>query len=97
MKLSIKTKNIISVVSVLLAILGFSLIYNGISRTDVSIQNPVLPTNSLIPQSNGYVLSQSAPTRIVIPQIGVDTSFVDLGLASNNEIEIPKTFDLLFR
>lgn len=92
-KLSKKARIIITVVSAFLAILGFSLIFQGSNQNDALIQNPVLPTNSLTPQSDGYVLSQSTPTRIIIPKIGVDTSFVDLGLAPNNEIEIPKKYD----
>jgi len=92
-KLSKKTGSIITIVSAFLIILGFSLIFQGSSQNGSRIQNPVLPTNSLTPQSSGYLLSQSEPTRIIIPQIGVDTTFVDLGLASNNEIEIPKQYD----
>jgi len=40
----------------------------------------------------GSVLSESPPTRLRIPAIGVDTSFVTLGIDENREIEVPKSF-----
>ncbi|MEX2054342.1 MAG: class F sortase [Candidatus Colwellbacteria bacterium] len=57
------------------------------------IRNPTLPDESLDPGA-ARVLSESAPVRLQIPSIGVDASFVELGLAPNNEIEIavPETY-----
>jgi len=92
-ELSEKTKKIILVVSLFLTLLGFYLILDGLSQDKLSLQEPVLPANTLTPEVSGYLLPESAPTRIRIPQINVDTSFVELGLAPNNEIEIPKTYD----
>ena len=38
-------------------------------------------------------LPESAPLRLRVPSIGIDTHFVPLGLQGNSEVEVPKGFD----
>lgn len=52
-----------------------------------------VPWTPLEPAVTGPVLSESAPTRLRIPAIHVDASFVELGLDANKEIEVPKSYE----
>lgn len=66
-----------------------------------------LTTDSLIPRTTevsiedatpaaairGVVLDEAEPVRLRIPKIGVDTSFVELGVDEDREIEVPESFD----
>jgi len=42
---------------------------------------------------SSLALPEAQPVRLRIPTIGVDTSFVELGVDENREIEVPKSFD----
>jgi len=42
---------------------------------------------------SSLALPEAQPVRLRIPTIGVDTSFVELGVDKNREIEVPKSFD----
>jgi len=52
-----------------------------------------LSEESLVPTTEGGVLAESAPTRIRIQAIELDTNIIELGLKENNEIEVPKRYD----
>jgi len=85
-------EHLIFAASIALIILGGVIAFGGIQNKQ-SITDSVLPEGSLTPVATGYILSESDPTRLRISKIGVDASFVDLGLAPNNEIEVPRSFE----
>lgn len=78
--------------SVALIIVGAVLLLNYVAGI-IFVQEPILPQNSLEPAVIGRTLPESTPVRLKIPKIKVDAGFVELGLNSNNEIEVPKSFD----
>jgi len=86
--LSRQSKQIIISISMSLVILGLILIFGGFEA-----DQPVLPGNQIEPAVIGETLNESDPVRLRIPALNIDTSFVELGLQNNNEIEIPSGFE----
>jgi len=58
---------------------------------NLSLEHPVLPEEVLDPGA-AEPLNESDPVRLRIPSINVVASFVELGLAPDNEIEVPDTY-----
>ncbi|MCI0619893.1 class F sortase [Candidatus Wolfebacteria bacterium] len=91
-RLNKRTRILLAVFSVLLIVLGVSML----ARTRTATQEtnaPVLAEGELAPARVGYTLSESAPVRLSIPKINVDAPFVSLGVDENREIEIPKGYE----
>jgi len=86
--LSRQSRQIIISISMSLVILGLILIFGGFEANQ-----PVLPGNQIEPAVIGETLNESDPVRLRIPALNIDTSFVELGLQNNNEIEIPSGFE----
>lgn len=74
-----------------LVVLGVALVL-GSFAIRAHLQKPVFSEEVLPPAVTGKILPESEPVRLSIPAIGVNASFVELGLAPNNEIEIPKGY-----
>lgn len=87
-----KKEHLILIGSIALIVIGGVIAFGG-AQDKQSVTDPVLPEGSLAPITTGLLLPESNPTRLRIPKIGVDASFVDLGLADNNEIEVPQSFE----
>jgi len=88
----VKSQDVLFIVSLVLVILGGVIAFGG-AKDKQSISDPILPEGSLAPITLGYTLPKSSPTRLRIPKIDIDTPFVELGLARNNEIEVPKGYE----
>jgi hypothetical protein len=90
-------ENTITIIAVLFisVVVGLALFSGSIGTYVVNQpdENPVIPKNTIDPVNVGYTLGESAPVRLRIPKMQVDVPFVPLGLASNNEIEVPKGSD----
>jgi len=84
-------RQVLIVVALVLIGLGFGLLIKDEVVVDESTYATAGPGFVVKPLET--TLSQSIPTRLYIPDIGVDTTFVSLGLKNNYEIETPKTFD----
>lgn len=74
-----------------LIILGIILALNSAFIGDY-LRNQKIANEKLQPAITGQILSKSVPTRLRIPAIKVDASFVELGLAADKTIEVPKSF-----
>jgi len=83
----------IFVLSLILVLVGIWIMYRELSTDKPSPENVVLPEGSLSPLKIGLSLPESAPVRLRIPTLNIDTGFVALGLTANNEIEIPKGYE----
>ena len=73
-----------------LIVLGGFLVLNSAFMRNY-LQNQKTSEEKLQP-ATGRILSESAPTRLRIPTIKIDASFVELGLAADNTIQVPKSF-----
>ena len=92
-KIAKPTPQLITVVSLLLIVVGVSLLTNekGIDTAALP-ENIDLPEESLEPTDSGGILTESRPTHIRAPAIGLDTTIIELGVQRDNEIENPKTY-----
>jgi len=84
-------RQVLIVVALVLIGLGFGLLIKDEAVVDEATYATAASGFAVEPLSTA--LPQSIPTRLYIPDIGVDTTFVSLGLKNNYEIETPKTFD----
>jgi sortase (surface protein transpeptidase) len=89
--LSGREKNLLMLLSLMLIALGILVVVNGYNKP--SILTEALPGDTLNPEITGKTLPRSRPTRLIIPKLNVDTHFVDLGLNSKGEIEVPKGYE----
>jgi len=57
--------------------------------------NLALPEESLEPSDTGGILAESKPVQLRIPNLQLDAPVIELGLKENNEIEVPKKYDVV--
>ncbi|OGY62090.1 MAG: hypothetical protein A3G58_00465 [Candidatus Colwellbacteria bacterium RIFCSPLOWO2_12_FULL_46_17] len=89
-------KLLITAVSVLLLALGiFMLSYDKGIDTSALPDNLALPEESLEPSDTGGILAESKPVQLRIPNLQLDAPVIELGLKENNEIEVPKKYDVV--
>ena len=89
-------KLLITAVSVLLLALGiFMLSYDKGIDTSALPDNLALPEESLEPSDTGGILAESKPVQLRIPNLQLDAPVIELGLEENNEIEVPKKYDVV--
>jgi len=87
--LSKENRQIVTSVSLSLIIIGLILIFGGFSNTGSSI----FSKDTIEPAVIGETLNESNPVRLKIPALNIDTTFVELGIQGNDEIEIPKGYN----
>jgi len=86
--LSKRTIMIIEAVSLALLVTGVLLLF-GLGKAGA----PLFSEEELKPAVIGEILDESAPVRLRIPSLNIDTYFVELGIQNNREIEIPSGFE----
>jgi sortase (surface protein transpeptidase) len=52
------------------------------------VANIIVP-NDVVPEVASAVMDASAPVRVAVPSIGVDTALMDLGLMPDGTLEVP--------
>jgi len=79
------------IVPILLSLIVLVAVYFGLqSFVTIDTNQTATVSDSEI---EGPTLSEADPVRIRIPAINVDTSFVELGIDENKEIEIPDSYE----
>ena len=89
-------KWLITTASVLLISAGiFMLTYDKGIDTSALPETLDLPEESLTPIGDGGVLAESKPVHIRAESIDLDADIIELGLTENQEIEVPKKYDIV--
>ena len=89
-------KLLITAASVLLIAGGvFMLTYDKGIDTSALPETLDLPEESLTPINDGGVLAESKPVHIRAESIDLDADIIELGLTENQEIEVPKKYDIV--
>jgi sortase (surface protein transpeptidase) len=63
----------------------------GDSLTTTGELVPTTPAASAVPEEVAAPMTKSAPVRLLIPAIGVDSTLVDLGLQADGTLQVPRT------
>ena len=89
-------KWLITTASVLLISVGiFMLSYEKGIDTSALPETLDLSEESLTPINDGGVLAESKPVHIRAESIDLDADIIELGLTENQEIEVPKKYDIV--